>query len=221
MKNNSYEHFEVASYEHLADDEKTIYNNASNYWLKMNPDDEEGAHLCACGAVIIYRSLLESMNFEDETEEEQTADQFVSSCLDVTAEGGTKYVAHYRRSRRGNSEQYSVIYAGKMLFTDDSEIANECARYGELGIPEKYINDRRFEWMLSNCPEDIVANCLRAGEGDLEPEDFSPLVCEECDRDDCDWHPDTLADEESSEDIGEMMFPDGGEDDGYDPDGRV
>lgn len=221
MKNNSYQHFVVASYEELAVDEKSIYKNACDYWLKRNPDDQEGAHLCACGAVIIYRSLLESMDSDDETEEKLTAHQFVRSCMYVTAMEGSKYVPYYRGSRRGHSEQYSVIFAGTMLFTDDSEIANQCAKYGERGIPEKYIHDRRFEWMLSESPKDILANCPRAEDGVFDPEDFTPNKCAECDREDCEWHPESLADEESSEDIIKTMFPDGGEDDGYDPDGRV
>ncbi len=146
-----------------------------------------------CGAVIIYRSLLKDMDSEDETEEEQTADEFVRSCLYVTAEGGTKYVAYYRESRRRNSERYAVIYAGNMLFTEDSEIAKECAKRGEMGKSEK-MNEHRFDWMRSNRPEDILENCLIAGEGDIAPEDFSPTMCEGCERDDCDWHPDTLVD---------------------------
>ena len=221
MKNSSNKDFEVATYDKLELDEKAIYKNACEYWLKKSPDDKEGANLCACGAVIIYRSLLEGMDSEDDTEEEQTANEFVSSCLYVTAEGGTKYVAYYRESRRRNSERYAVIYAGNMLFMEDSEIANECARCEEMGIPEKDINDPQREWMLSNRPEDILENCLIAGEGDIAPEDFSPTICEGCERYDCDWHPDTLADGESQEDTMEMMFPEGGEEDGYDPDERV
>ena len=178
---------------------QALYSNACNYWRRMNPDDDEGAHHCACGAVIIYQSLCKKPDVEDETEEEQTANEFVKSCFDVTAMGGTKYVAHYRAVRRGHSEQYAVVYAGNMLFIDDCELAHDCARFSEQGISAKYINDRRFDWMISKRPEEIMENCLLAGDGDLEPDDFSPSVCEDCERDDCDWHPDTLAEEEPLE----------------------
>lgn len=193
MKKNSYKHFDVASYENLAHDEKAIYKNACDCWLKKNPDDQEGATLCACGAVIIYRSLLQPMDSDDEAHEEQSEDEFVRSCMDVTAWSGTKYVAYYRESCRRHSEQYSVIYAGTMLFKDDSDIANECARCVECGETKHNFSDRRSEWKLSGIPEDILANCLLAGEGELEPEDFSPSVCEGCERDDCDWHPDAAS----------------------------
>lgn len=79
----------------------------------------------------------------------------------------------------------------------------------------------RFDWMRSRNFENIRANCVRAGDGSLDPKDFTHNLCVECDRDSCEWHPDTLAEEETDAEVIRWMFPDGGEDDGYDPDGRV
>ncbi len=221
LKNNKHKSFGVPPFEALASDEKSIFTNASDYWLRTNPDDKEGAQICARGAVIVYHSLIDSTLSDEESDEEPTEHEFLSSCMGVTAVEGSKYVSYYREARRRHSAQYATIFAGAMLINNDRDSADQCASDAELGIPSKYGNDRRFDWMRAHNPEEIRENCMRVGDGSLSPDEFTANACMECEREDCEWHPDTLADEDSTEDIIDMMYPEGGIDDGYDPDGRV
>ena len=82
-------------------------------------------------------------------------------------------------------------------------------------------NDRQFDWMRSKDADEIRLNCLLAEEGSLDPATFTIAVCQECERLECEWHPETMADRDSPEDVLDTMFPNGGQEDGYDPDGRV
>ena len=62
--------------------------------------------------------------------------------------------------------------------------------------------------MRSKDADEIRQNCLLAEEGSLDPATFTIAVCQECERLECEWHPETMADRDSNEDIIRNMFPD-------------
>lgn len=69
-------------------------------------------------------------------------------------------------------------------------------------------NDRQFDWMRSKDADEIRQNCLRAADGTLDAACFTISSCKECELIKCEWHPETMADRDSDEDIIRNMFPD-------------
>jgi hypothetical protein len=51
-------------------------------------------------------------------------------------------------------------------------------------------NNRKLPaWMKSHRPDTIYKNCLNVQEGLVEPCDFDPAMCQECETTACKWHP--------------------------------
>ena len=118
----------------LMNDEKRIFDYACHLWLSAHLGDNEGASLCANGALISYDMLVKT-SITEEMNEKMSATEFVASCLDVTAKAGADYVDYYRKalSRSRNSKHYATIFAREMLLSGNFDLADDFASQAGQG----------------------------------------------------------------------------------------
>jgi hypothetical protein len=177
MKKNIRDQIKVADYCKLDDDEKRIYNNAKSGWLAKHPDDEDGAVLCAHGAVICYGILLDNY---DPTAEEHSDSDVMPGSDDTTAMAGVQYAEHYRNCiARGKKAQYATIFAGVMIVNGNTDYADEIAS-------GRSVDDDVDISTVLNPYGHNPRDCRFVRERKIAFDEFDVRHCAECEEDDCD-----------------------------------
>lgn len=183
MKKNIRDQIKVAAYGQLTGDEKLIFDHATERWLKDHPGDDEGAALCAHGAVICYGVLLEGSDMidDDDNDGEPQDQDVIPGSLDTTAMAGADYVRHYREClARGNKAPYATQYAGVMLVSGDVHMAHDIA----VGNP---VEEERDDKAARNPYGHNPMDCRFVREHEIAFDEFDIRHCAECgEGTDCD-----------------------------------